>query len=55
MNNLLSPAERWLKEQFEFEYCHECGGDERDHEAAPVLGSWFARCHKPYANHHLKD
>jgi hypothetical protein len=24
-----------MTEFFEFEYCHECGGDERDHD--PVL------------------
>ena len=40
-----NPAE-WLREQFEFEWCTECGRDHRHHTAAPVLGNWFAWCDK---------
>lgn len=45
MSNLPTPADEWLREQFEHEYCAECHGDERDHDAIPFLGNWFARCH----------
>ena len=44
MSNLNTPAEEWLKEQFEFEYCEECGGDWDAHTAVPLLGNWFALC-----------
>lgn len=37
----------WLKQQFEFEWCGECGRDHRHHTAVPVLGNWFARCDLP--------
>jgi hypothetical protein len=47
MGNLHTPAEQWLKEQFEFEYCHECGGDAEHHTAVPFLGNWFGRCDYP--------
>ena len=38
----------WLKRQFEFEYCPECGGDEHHHTVcyAPT-GTYFARCDYP--------
>lgn len=37
--------QEFLRELFEFEYCHECMGDEQDHEVviAPV-GNYFAMC-----------
>lgn len=34
----------WLREQFEFEWCADCGRDHRHHTAIPILGNWFARC-----------
>lgn len=35
----------WLQEQFEYEYCDECGGDAEDHDCVPCpLGNPFARC-----------
>jgi len=34
----------WMKRQFEFENCAECGGDERDHEETELLGNPFAHC-----------
>lgn len=34
----------WLKQQFKFEYCAECGGDAEHHTPVIVLGNWFARC-----------
>ena len=37
-------SEEWGKEQFEFEYCAECGGDWDDHDYILILGGWFARC-----------
>ena len=37
-------AEEWGKDQFEFEYCAECGGDWDDHDYILILGGWFARC-----------
>ena len=37
----------WLAQQFEFEYCAECGGDAQHHTAVPFLGTWFARCDYP--------
>jgi hypothetical protein len=42
----VSPKQ-WLEEQFEFEWCEECGGDHRHHEAVGFLGNWFARCLYP--------
>lgn len=45
--NLDIPAEVWLKELFEFEYCSECGGDAEHHTAIPLMGNWFARCDYP--------
>jgi hypothetical protein len=47
MSNLSIPAEQWLKELFEYEYCAECGGDAVDHEAVEFNGNWFARCLHP--------
>jgi len=44
MGNLDIPPQQWLKEQFECEYCAECGGDVEDHDAVPFLGNWFAFC-----------
>jgi hypothetical protein len=46
MSNLTTDPHEWLVQQFEFEYCSECGGDENDHDAIPFMGNWFARCHK---------
>jgi hypothetical protein len=42
-------AKLWLKQQFEFEYCHECGGDSQHHTVCivPVTGTFFARCDFP--------
>jgi hypothetical protein len=43
---------QWLREQFEYENCEECGGDETQHDAIQIsLGDyggpyWFARCKK---------
>lgn len=37
-------AESWLKQQFEHEWCWECGRDHRHHTAVPFMGNWFARC-----------
>lgn len=42
--NLDQAPESWLEEQFEYEYCHECGGDAEHHDAAPFMGNWFAKC-----------
>jgi hypothetical protein len=39
--------EQWLKEQFEYEYCSECGGDAQHHTVVSVLGNPFARCDYP--------
>lgn len=50
MGNLSIPPAEWLKEQFEYEYCAECGGDAEDHDAIPFLGNWFARCKKENAH-----
>lgn len=44
MASQYEPAEAWLIEQFEFEWCAECGRDHRHHTAVPFLGNWFARC-----------
>lgn len=44
MSNLVIDPFEWLKDQFEFEFCAECGGDEYDHFAIPFLGNWLARC-----------
>ena len=35
---------QWLKDQFEFENCSECGGDVRDHLETELLGNPFAYC-----------
>lgn len=43
-STLATPAAQWLREQFEFEWCAECGRDHRHHTAIPILGNWFARC-----------
>lgn len=37
-------AKDWLEEQFEFEFCPECGGDADDHRVIAVLGNPFALC-----------
>lgn len=34
----------WLKQQFEHEWCAECGRDHRHHTAVPFMANWFARC-----------
>jgi hypothetical protein len=47
MGNLHIPPDQWLAEQFEFEYCDECGRDACDHTAVPFMGNWFARCNHP--------
>jgi hypothetical protein len=39
---------QFARELFEFNYCEECGGDERDHLPAEAMGGWFAYC-KPNA------
>lgn len=44
LGNLSRPSADWLTEQFEFEYCAECGGDAQHHAAVPLMGNWFARC-----------
>lgn len=44
MSNLDMDPDEWLKELFEWEYCDECRGDERHHDAIPFMGNWFARC-----------
>lgn len=44
MGNLSTPATEWLKEQFAFEWCADCGRDHRHHTVLPFLGNWFARC-----------
>lgn len=49
MSNLHIPADQWLRETFEFEYCAECHGDACHHTAVPVMGNWFARCDFPPA------
>jgi len=43
--NLDIPPELWLRRQFEYEYCSECGGDTEHHTAVPFEGNWFAYCH----------
>lgn len=45
--NLKTRPDVWLRQQFEFEYCAECGGDTQHHTAVPFLGNWFARCDYP--------
>ncbi len=38
-------APKWMRELFEFEYCHECGGDTEDHIPCDgPLGLPFAMC-----------
>ncbi|MFC5509290.1 hypothetical protein [Bosea massiliensis] len=44
--NLGTPAPQWLREQFAFEWCADCGRDHRHHTALPVMGNWFARCER---------
>lgn len=39
--------QQWATRTFEFENCEECGQDEKGHDAAIVMGNWFARCRKP--------
>ena len=39
--------QEWLKEQFEFENCEECGFGEEFHEVVEVLGNPFALCVDP--------
>lgn len=36
----------WLAEQFEFEWCADCGRDHRHHVAIPIMGNWFALCER---------
>lgn len=44
MAETLNP-EQWLSQQFEYEYCPECGGDAEDHIlCAGPLGLPFAMC-----------
>lgn len=45
----------WLRKQFEFEYCCECGGDEEDHVASLVLGNPFAWCKHPVSDEDVDD
>lgn len=40
-------ANEWLAEQFEYNYCEECGGDAEHHTPVGVLGNWFAFCLYP--------
>lgn len=47
MSNLKQDPQKWLAQQFECEFCADCGGDARHHTAVPVLGNWFARCGYP--------
>lgn len=47
MSNLTIPAREWLAQQFETEYCAECGGDACHHTAVPFNDNWFARCNHP--------
>jgi hypothetical protein len=44
IGNLHVRPGKWLAEQFEFEWCADCGRDHRHHTAIPFLGNWFARC-----------
>jgi len=44
MTNLKTPPDVWLRQQFEFEWCAECGRDHRHHTAIEFMGNWFARC-----------
>ena len=44
LGNLHIPADVWLAELFQFEFCEECGHDAEDHIAVPFLGNWFAIC-----------
>jgi len=39
-------AKQWAAQQFEYEYCSECGGDIADHDyfLFPFGSNWFARC-----------
>lgn len=38
-------AQQWLTEQFEYEYCSECGGDAEDHlVCGGPFGLPFAMC-----------
>ncbi|MGE5510377.1 MAG: hypothetical protein ACM31O_03885 [Bacteroidota bacterium] len=40
------PAEQWLVELFQSEWCAECGRDHRHHTAVSFMGNWFAFCDK---------
>ena len=42
--NLSEDPQKWLKRQFEFEWCSVCGRDHLHHTAVPLMGNWFARC-----------
>lgn len=56
MSNLYIKGEDWLKEQFEHEYCAECGGDAEHHTAKSFLYNWFAWCdYPPDENESLHD
>lgn len=49
------PAEKWLQEQFEDEFCSQCGGDAKHHTVIIVMGNWSAHCDYPpdkNGNHH---
>ncbi len=39
--------DKWLHDQFEYEYCAECGGDARHHTVVGVMGNPFALCKYP--------
>lgn len=43
----MKSSTEWLHQQFEHEYCEECGGDAQHHTAVPFMGNWFARCDYP--------
>jgi hypothetical protein len=45
-------SQTWLEDMFKFEWCPECGRDDRHHTAIALdLGAygknWFARCDLP--------
>ena len=50
MNITEETGQEWMRRLFEYEWCEECGGDERDHDAIPFMGNWFARCKAPLAH-----
>lgn len=47
MKDKRETPQEWLARQFEFEYCHECGGDAEHHTVCGFLGNYFARCDYP--------